>query len=388
MEQESSRQSMPAADWDPVADTHGMDQLTVFDRMRERFGVAYSDLLQWSVFRHADVRHVLLHPEIFSSVVSRHVAVPNGMDPPSHTCYRKLINPYFDPEPIGRFGQICSELAARLIAGLPRDRPVEFISEYALPFAVRVQCAFMGWSEKPVDELIEWIRQHGEASRAGDRAAHARLGQQFQRLIEHKIALRANGEVVAHDVTTSLMRERVNGRPLSAKYLASIIRNWTVGEIGSIAASVGIIMEWLARHPELQAQLRAKPGLIPEAVDEIMRLHGPLPANRRVVLRDTELGGRWLRAGSRLVVHWPAANRDPRVFVAPHEFRWHRDHGKNLLYGAGIHVCPGAEMSRMEMRLALEAIFAAVPRFSFAPRMSPRFARYPIMGFEYLPLQL
>jgi cytochrome P450 len=100
------------------------------------------------------------------------------------------------------------------------------------------------------------------------------------------------------DLIASLMYEKVWGRTLSNEEVASILRNWTVGEIGAISAAVGILAEFVASHPDVQSQLRSQRELLPAAIDEILRLHGPLVANRRVTTQPVELGGRLARASA------------------------------------------------------------------------------------------
>src|SRR5690606_18274203 len=135
--------------------------------------------------------------------------------------------------------------------------------------------------------------------------------------------------------TTELLHERVWDRPVTDDELVSLLRNWTVGELSTIAASVGIIAQHLANDPELQDSLRAEPGLVGRAVDEMLRIHGPLVANRRVATRETTLRGRTIGAGERVTVLWPAANRDAAVFAEPEELRRDRDPDLNLAHGAG-----------------------------------------------------
>ncbi|WP_232090462.1 cytochrome P450 family protein [Billgrantia diversa] len=88
------------------------------------------------------------------------------------------------------------------------------------------------------------------------------------------------------------MNETVQGRPLADAEIVSIIRDWTVGELGTIAASVGILVRYLAEHSTLQARLRGEPELLPTAIDEILRLDAPLISNRRVTRQPVEIGGR------------------------------------------------------------------------------------------------
>ena len=99
-----------------------------------------------------------------------------------------------------------------------------------------------------------------------------------------------------------------------------------------------------AERPDLQQRLRQDPSLLRVAIDEILRIHAPLIANRRVATGAVEIGGREIGAGERITLIWASANRDEGVFGDPDEFRLDRDPAENLLYGAGIHVCPGAPL--------------------------------------------
>ncbi len=378
------------ADWDPRADAVQRDQIAAYDHLRAQHGVAYSDMLQWSVFGHAELLRILLDPQCFSSAVSAHVAVPNGMDPPEHTAWRRLIEPYFAAPRVAALRPACERVAAQLLQALQGCATLELAQRFALPFAVRVQCAFLGWPETLEDELSGWIAQHHRAVRAQDRTALQALGAQFEALVARLLAeRRARGaDAPQDDVMASLMQARVDGQPVGEQAIASIVRNWTVGEIGTIAAAVGILAEWLARHPDWQARLRVAPALQAEAIEEILRLHGPLVANRRVATCPVHLGGREVPAGGRITLHWTSALRDPQVFEAADSFRLGRDPQDNLLYGAGIHVCPGAPLARMELRVALQALLAAWADMALVAGDAPVPAHYPAMGFARLPLQV
>lgn len=109
----------PMADWDPRSAEVLNDQRRAYDRMREHCPVAWSDYAHWSVFRHADVSRILQDPERFSSQASRHISVPNGMDPPEHTAYRSIIEKYFSPERMAAFEPICQDIAEDLALTAP-----------------------------------------------------------------------------------------------------------------------------------------------------------------------------------------------------------------------------------------------------------------------------
>ena len=131
----------PTPDWDPLSEAVLRDQIAAYDAMREECPVAYSDLFGWSLFRHEDVLRVLNDPGTFSNVVSSRRAVPNGMDPPEHTEYRRIVESYFQPERMAAFEPECRAIAVELVESL-LGRDVELLGDLAHPFAVRVQCGF------------------------------------------------------------------------------------------------------------------------------------------------------------------------------------------------------------------------------------------------------
>lgn len=379
----------PKEDWDPRSADVLRDQRAAYDEMRERCPVAHSEFMQWSLFRHEDVLRVLRDHATFSNAVSQHLSVPNGMDPPEHTEYRRIIEPYFAANRMDAFEPSCRKVVIELLQDVLSRREAEWMAEFAVPFAVRVQCAFLGWPPGLHEPLAHWARKNHEAARAQDRQALSELAREFEGYVDDVLETRLRaGAAPEADVTAGLMHEQVWGRPLSNEEIASILRNWTVGEIGTISAAVGILAHFLAVHVELQEQLRARPSLLPAAVDEILRIHGPLVANRRVATRAVEIGGRKLPAGDRISLMWPAANRDGRVFHDADAFRLDRDPAQNLLYGAGIHVCPGAPLARMELRVVMEELLGRTARIEPAPGKSPVNAVYPASGFASLPLSI
>ena len=131
----------PAPDWDPKSNEALRDQRATYDDLRRRCPVAHSEFLGWSLFRHEDVTRALNDHETFSNVVSQHLTVPNGMDPPEHTAYRRLIDPYFSPERMTAFEPVCRAIVVKLIQEISARGAVEFMADAALPFAEQVQCA-------------------------------------------------------------------------------------------------------------------------------------------------------------------------------------------------------------------------------------------------------
>lgn len=376
------------ADWDPRSDEARRDQRKAYDKMRRTCPVAHSDFLGWSLFRHEDVMKALLAHETFSNAVSQHLSVPNGMDPPEHTEYRRIIEPYFAKEKMEAFEPVCRALVRKLFRQFLKGDTSDFMAVIALPFAVRVQCAFLGWPEELHGRLVEWVRKSQQATLAQERKALSEIALEFERIIDELLETRrAAGAGVELDVTSALMHERVWGRPLSNEELASILRNWTAGEIGTISAAVGILVHYLAEKRELQDRLRTEKSLLPYSIDEILRIHGPLVANRRVTTRPVEVRGKKLAAGERISLNWVSANRDEEVFKEADEFRFGRDPTRNLLYGAGIHVCPGAPLASLELRVFMEEFLTSTSHVELGTN-APEFAAYPASGFSSLDLRI
>lgn len=379
----------PRPEWDPQSLDVQRDQRAAYDQMRQRCPVAHSEFLGWSLFRHADVVRVLLDHETFSNAVSQHLSVPNGMDPPEHTVYRQIIEPFFSTARMTAFEPVCRDLAVALVRDLSLAGPVEFMAKVAVPFAVRSQCAFLGWPTALQGVLARWTRRNHEATLAQDRKAMSAIAVEFEGIVDDLLEARLEvGAGPEADLTAALMHEKVWGRALSHEEIASILRNWTVGEIGTISASVGILAGFLADHPDVQAHLRGRPDLLPAAIDEVLRLHGPLVTNRRVTTRPVEVGGRPIGAGERVSINWMSANRDEQAFDDPATFRLDRDPSRNLLYGAGIHVCPGAPLARLELRVFLEELLARTGDIATAPDRPATLAVYPGSGYAQLPLRI
>ncbi len=374
-------------DWNPGSAEVRNDQIAAYDDMRNRCPVAYSDYLWWSLFRHEDVMRVLEDHETFSNAASNHLSIPNAMDRPEHTPYRKIIEGYFTPEHMQEFEPVCRQIADTLVADQPRGEEFELMSTFAQPFALRIQCAFMGWPDALHEPLREWIGKNHAATRAGDRSAMAKIAVEFDGYIKQQLVVRRDAEDQApDDVTTRLLREHIGGRRLNDEEIVSIVRNWTVGELGTIAASVGILVHYLATHPALQTELRQTPGDLRDAIDEILRIHAPLVANRRVTTCPVEIGGRKIDADERLTLIWAAANRDEAVFGDPDTFDPVKNRDKNLLYGAGVHVCPGAPLARLELEVLMESLLASTSEITLVSEKSPERASFPASGYSSLPV--
>lgn len=374
-------------DWDPFSAAPDGDQASVQDAMRRTCPVAYSNALGWSLFRHRDVMRALAEPAVFSNAVSAHLSVPNGMDPPQHTDYRRVIESYFSADRMAAIEPRCRLIAQEVVASLPDNGEVDVMNSFADEFALRSQCAFLNW---PVDlhrPLRDWVRKNHAATRSRNRDAMAAVAFEFDQHIRAVLDDRRKGGLNADDVASELLRERVNGRGLTDEEIVSILRNWTVGELATMSACIGILIAFLANHSDVQARLRADTSLLPRAIDEILRIDSPYLTSRRVTKCPVRIGKRAIDAGQRITIMWASANRDETTFEDPQDFRLDRDPALNLLYGAGIHVCPGAPLARLELRVLMEELLASI-EIGPSAHNHPIRAVYPTGGFSACPVHV
>ncbi|WFB36720.1 cytochrome P450 [Kiritimatiellota bacterium B12222] len=339
------------------------------------------------ILNHKEMVAILADHERYSNAVSQHLSVPNGMDPPEHGPFRKLIEPYFSASRMQDFEPACRDIAKRLIASCAKQGDTDIMRELATPYVLQIQCAWMGWPQEIHDDLWQWWQESRKAMKTGDRNRIKQQADHFTAMVQTQIDERRQlGENAPQDLTTELMKEQVNGKPLSDDEIISILRNWTAGEVGTLSASVAIILHFCAEHPDIQNEIRQHPAQLETAIDEILRLHAPLLTNRRVTRCPVEHAGTTLPENTKLTLVWQAANRDPETFPCPHAFKWDRDPDQNLLWGKGIHVCPGAPLAKLQLRMFMEELFTQIQ--SIHPGKIYQPASFPETGFEALFLQL
>ncbi len=336
--------------------TTSYDLRVTLDERRSRCPIHHLDDGSISLLSHHDVREAALDPDTYSSAVSSHRALPNSLDGEEHRSYRALVDKYLTDQKVADQEPQCREHARRIIGALPRNETIEVLDQIGTPFAVRAQSTWLGWPEEVEDALVSWVVDNREAIRSGNRTRLAQVADQFDAIVRELLAERKSGEF--HDVTSQLMAETIDGRALPDHELVSILRNWTAGDLGSLSDSVGVIVHQLATDDELQSHMRELVSLgdIPqfeEAVEELLRIDDPFVSNRRVTTRDTTIAGTEVPAGTRVLLNWTAANRDPEVFADPDTFDPDANAGNNLVFGIGPHVCPGRALTLMELRVVL-----------------------------------
>lgn len=372
----------------------GRDLRAFTDELRARHRVVRNAGGEWVLLGHDLVVQAALEDATFSSAVSRHLQVPNGIDGDEHTAWRKALDVFLTAGALAPFHAGFRRVAADLVAALPGGEPVDAVSRIGVRFAVRAQCAWLGWPAHLEDRLVDWVAENHAATRSGDREWTRRVAESFDAIIHSVLEPRRDAarepESASDDVTVRLMRSRVDGRPLTDAEIVSVLRNWTGGDLGSIAQCVGVLVHYLATHREMQDRLRA--GVDDEefdaVIDEILRIDNPFVSNRRVTTCPVTIGGAELPRGARVKLNWTSANRDEAVFDDPDVLDPQGNARHNLVYGIGRHVCPGRLLAILELRIALQALLAATSSITLAPGQPPERATAPVGGWASVPVML
>ena len=317
-------------------------------------------------------------PQVFdlSGFGSAVDAIANA-DEPSHAVHRKLVLPHVTPKVVAALEGTLREWAIELLGPLVEEGCGDWVERVANPLPTRAMALVVGLPLEDVDRLLDWAMT-GTEIRAGtttpERMGHvaARTAEMTAYLAGHlQGALSAPEDLPAPGVIGELARGVRQG--LISEHDGVAILVVLAGAGGESTSSLtGNAVRILAEQPELQRELRANPRLVPEFVEEAVRLESSFRGHYRCVKRDTQLGGVELPEGSRIMLLWAAANRDPETFENPDSVDIHRAGlREHLAFGRGIHFCVGARLARLEARVILEELLARTRSFSLDPRHPP-----------------
>lgn len=334
---------------------------------------------------HDLAREVAETPEKFSSAVSRFMQLPNGLDGEAHTKVRTMIERYLDAPAVEHLEPAFREISRAIISDAAREGTVDAVGDVGAQFAVRAMTAWLGWPAEVNEELVAWVADNNAATRSGQLERTAAVAERFDDIIRSVVApLQENPD---DSVTSRLVQDDSLGRPLEFEEVVSILRNWTAGDLSSMAYCIGVIVEALIQHPELKERLGQGVSRVEftAIADEILRADSPFVSNRRATTCPVSLDGVELPEGQKVRIHWTAANRDPDTFGDVDGFDPEANAPQNLVWGAGPHACPGKDLSVIELQAFTEELCAAV---ELSRAGDGEREIHPVGGWASLPVRL
>jgi cytochrome P450 len=392
----------PVTDWtkdyDILDDDYVADPYPVWDDLRQRCPIAHSDRWggSWLPTRYADVQRFAQDHEHFSSrdvgVLSfspeerppRPIEIPVppiDQDQPVHTWTRRLLLPWFSHSRVAEYEPYTRELCNRLIDGFVDDGSADAAGDYARQIPVRVIALLLGVPEEMSDTFTGWVQDVLEFAHDEKRS-----GAATDALTDYLVAkLEERRADPGDDLISALLGAEVDGEPVEDLLILGMAALTLIAGVDTTWSSIGSAMLHLATHPDDVRRLIDEPDLMPLAIEELLRAYSPVTM-ARIANEDIEVAGCPIKSGDKVLMNFPAANRDPEVFDRPDEVILDRAHNRHVAFGAGIHRCAGSNLARMELRVAVETWIDRIPEFRLADDAVVTWAGGQVRGPRQVPV--
>ena len=334
----------------------------------------------WAITKHADVAYVSRTPRLFSSAQTTNVwdpppeqlAILQGvmlnMDPPKHVSYRNMVNKGFTPRRIATLEPFVRRVAREIVDAVARRGECDFVEDVAALLPTTMICELFGIPDEDRRYAYELANRLTSADDpdmgSGDGDAHEAFAETFAYAVKLAALKR---KAPAEDLATVLVQGEIDGNPVDDLVFGTFVLMMIVAgnETTRTVTSNGMLR--LMQHPEQRSALAADPALIPNAVEEILRYDPAVHHFRRTATEDTELRGARIKAGDKVVLWYPSANRDDEVFADPDVFDIRRPNARDQLsFGIGQHYCLGATLARLQLGVIFEEVLRRLPDMALA----------------------
>jgi len=355
----------------------------------------------WALMRYADVVTASADNQLFSSYRGGTFMAdmePDGlamirlmmlnMDPPQHTRYRRLVSTGFTPKIVRQLEPHVRERTAKIVDAVAKRGECDFVTEVAAQLPLGVICDLIGVPEDAHQQIFEWSNrligfddpEYHTTMEEGQAAA----AQMF--MYAHSLAAERKLQPKA-DVISILLGAEIEGEKLSDPEFDAFFMLLAVAGNETTRNLISGGMLALIEHPEQRARLMADPGLMPTAVEEMLRWVSPLIYFRRTLQRDAAIGGQQMREGDKVLMYYPSANRDASVFERADEFDVGRAPNAHLAFGGGgPHFCLGASLARLEIRCMFEELLRRLPDIELAGPVQRLRSNF-INGVKHIPVR-
>jgi cytochrome P450 len=367
---------------------------TAYAMLRDAGPVIRSPRGWYMIVSSEGAEFALKHPGLFSSKRAFDMAgsplamVPIAFDPPEHTRYRRVLQPFFSPRGTASWLPMVHALAGELIDGFAASGECDLVADLAVPLPAQVFLTLFGLPLEDRDRLNAWkdalVNNFGVPGGEPPQQRAARMGAElYGYLVEHIARRRRRGGT---DDLLGLLLADTSDERLSDDELLGLSFLFVIAGLETVTSALSTAFAALATDTALRGQIVADPTVIPAAVEELLRYDGPVVFVPRIATEDVDVAGRTIPAGSYVMIMIGAASRDPAEHPDPDTIDFQRQEF-SLAFGGGPHRCLGSHLARMEMRVALEEWHRRIPEYVLAPGATPR-VPWPagVVGFDSLPL--
>ena len=378
------------------------DPFPVYRQLRDSAPCYHDDDLGfWALSRYDDVVRALHDPDTYCSRFGITLEEGNPLpmmlttDPPEHTALRRLVSRAFTPRRVADLEPAIRALSTKHLDRLAHAPSADLIGDYAALLPMDVISRMLGVPDGDQEQLRAWSdallhRDEGDhnVTPAGIDAAY-QLYKYFSAFVADR---RAGAGAVADagdDLAAALVAAESEGEHLTDEQVVGFLFLLIIAGNETTTKLLGNCLLALQRFPQARAEVLADPGRIPDAIEEILRFEGSTQVMARTLTRDVDLHGEQMRSGDKVLLLLGSGNRDERVWDRPDVYdidrEWPTHH---LAFGHGIHVCLGAALARLEMRVSLEEFLGRHPGYEIDETALTRVHSGNVRGYSRMPIRL
>jgi len=355
----------------------------------------------WAVTRYRDIVRIETNTDVFKNAPKTTIDVDarNGtnmvvnMDPPEHTAHRAFAKPYFMPRNIEWVRSYAEEIVTEAFDGAMKRNGeiIDLQHDVANLVPTAVVSAFLKAPREAWPDIVKYtdtiINANDPRVRGDQTVAQTTMQASMQLFQVCSSILEERRKNPQDDFPTALVNAQIDGEPIGQIELMSWVLILLTAGHETTQSTFGLGVKTFMEHPEQLAKLKAKPELLPSAIEEMLRYLSPAIHFCRTPNQDIELGGKQIKAGDVMVMFYPSANRDAEVFENPDCFDIERSPNRHLAFGTGPHLCLGMHIARLELNVMFKQFLERVEQIEFVGEPE-RVYGVPTGGFKHLPVRM
>ncbi|MEZ0071382.1 cytochrome P450 [Planotetraspora sp. GP83] len=365
----------------------------MFDELRARHPMFRSTFGEgfWVLSRYDLILEALQDPVTFSNAAvsvldpnPRYRWIPEMLDQPEHTVWRRLLRPLFSPAAVNAMSGKIRERCTAMVDDLAARGSCDFVTDFARRFPTTVFLELLGLPVEELGTFLAWEDAILHGGSSPDRlpkrlAAMREVTGYFAGVVAER------RENPRDDLISTAVTWEIDGRPVPDEDLLDLCLLLFMAGLDTVTAQLSYAFWHLATHPGDRSRIAAEPGAILDAMEELMRAYSIVMPARKVT-RDVDFHGCPMKAGDMLLIPLNQANRDPAVFPDADQVVLGRQRNRHMAFGVGIHRCLGGHLARAEMRIAMEEWHRVIPDYRVPDGAQPMEHADLLLGLDTLPL--